>query len=82
MLQNKSVQDENEEDNEENIYLLGCTELAAFESKLDTHCIAYFKQQDVDIRLCDLHSLSNAPNKRTFNAENVEEYTTKTLPSR
>eukprot|EP00957_Ditylum_brightwellii_P076612 5822987-Ditylum_brightwellii.AAC.1 len=39
MLQNKNVQGKNEEDNGENIYLLSCADLAAFESKLDTHFI-------------------------------------------
>eukprot|EP00957_Ditylum_brightwellii_P103363 7877045-Ditylum_brightwellii.AAC.1 len=34
MLQNKNVLVENEEDNGENIYLLFCVDLAAFESKL------------------------------------------------
>eukprot|EP00957_Ditylum_brightwellii_P056003 4244149-Ditylum_brightwellii.AAC.1 len=46
MLQNKNVQGKNEENNEDNIYLLGCVDLAAFESKLDTHFITYFEQQD------------------------------------
>eukprot|EP00957_Ditylum_brightwellii_P140872 10731079-Ditylum_brightwellii.AAC.1 len=32
MLQNKNVQVENEEDNEGNNYLLGCANMAAFES--------------------------------------------------
>eukprot|EP00957_Ditylum_brightwellii_P005406 412282-Ditylum_brightwellii.AAC.1 len=32
MLQNKNVQVENEEDNKEDNYLLGCADLAAFES--------------------------------------------------
>eukprot|EP00957_Ditylum_brightwellii_P058563 4440779-Ditylum_brightwellii.AAC.1 len=69
MLQNENIQGKNEEDNEENIHLLGCTYLAAFESKLDTHFITYFKQQDVDTRLCGLQSLNNASIKRTFSAK-------------
>eukprot|EP00957_Ditylum_brightwellii_P139463 10629219-Ditylum_brightwellii.AAC.1 len=32
MFQNENVQGKNEEDNEENINLLGCADLAAFES--------------------------------------------------
>eukprot|EP00957_Ditylum_brightwellii_P122915 9371526-Ditylum_brightwellii.AAC.1 len=32
MLQNKNVEAENEEDNEGNDYLLGCADMAAFES--------------------------------------------------
>eukprot|EP00957_Ditylum_brightwellii_P056503 4283844-Ditylum_brightwellii.AAC.1 len=46
MLQNKNVQVENEEDNEVNSYLLGCANMAAFESKLGTHFITYFEQQE------------------------------------
>eukprot|EP00957_Ditylum_brightwellii_P122247 9322016-Ditylum_brightwellii.AAC.2 len=74
MLRNENVQGKNEDNNnekdknEEEIYLLGCADLAAFESKLNTHFITYFKQQDVDTGLCSLHSLNNASNKRTFSA--------------
>eukprot|EP00957_Ditylum_brightwellii_P081719 6216663-Ditylum_brightwellii.AAC.1 len=68
MLRNNYIHDKNEEDNnEEDIYLLGCEDLATFESKLDTHFITYFEQQDVDTRLCGLHSLNNASSKRGFN---------------
>eukprot|EP00957_Ditylum_brightwellii_P059850 4543663-Ditylum_brightwellii.AAC.1 len=66
MLQNKNVQVENEEDNEENNYPLGCANLVAFESKLNTHFITYFEQQDVDTILRSLHSFNNALNKRSF----------------
>eukprot|EP00957_Ditylum_brightwellii_P103177 7863431-Ditylum_brightwellii.AAC.1 len=66
MLQNENVQVENEEDNEGNRHLLGCVGMAAFESKLRTHFITYFKQQEVGNRLCDLHSLNNTANKRIF----------------
>eukprot|EP00957_Ditylum_brightwellii_P093003 7080918-Ditylum_brightwellii.AAC.1 len=59
MLQNESVQAENEEDNEGNSYLLGCADMAAFESKLSTHFITYFE-------LCGLQILNNASNRRTF----------------
>eukprot|EP00957_Ditylum_brightwellii_P007163 544025-Ditylum_brightwellii.AAC.1 len=69
MLQNENVQGKNKENDEENIYLLGCADLAAFELKLDTHFITYFEQQDVDTRLCRLHSLNNASNKRAFSAK-------------
>eukprot|EP00957_Ditylum_brightwellii_P088390 6732365-Ditylum_brightwellii.AAC.1 len=58
MLQNKNAQGANEEDN-----------FTAFESKLNRHSITYFKQQDVDTRLCGLHSLNNESNKRTFSAK-------------
>eukprot|EP00957_Ditylum_brightwellii_P012579 950446-Ditylum_brightwellii.AAC.1 len=74
ILQNKNVQGKNEEDdneednNKEGICLLGCADLAAFESKLDMHFITYFKQRDVDTRPCSLHNLNNVSNKRTFNA--------------
>ena len=40
--------------------------MAAFESKLNTHFITYFEQQEVGTRLCNLNSLNNASNKRTF----------------
>eukprot|EP00957_Ditylum_brightwellii_P175422 13354202-Ditylum_brightwellii.AAC.1 len=43
MQQNKNVQVENEEDIEVNNYLLGCADMAAFESKLNTWCITYFE---------------------------------------
>eukprot|EP00957_Ditylum_brightwellii_P033846 2565126-Ditylum_brightwellii.AAC.1 len=46
MLQNKNVWVENEEDNEGNNYLLGCANIAAFESKLNAHFITYFEQQE------------------------------------
>jgi hypothetical protein len=69
MLQNKNVQVDNEEDNEGNNYLLGCANMAAFESMLNTHFITCFEQQEVGNRLCDLHSLNNASNKRTFKEE-------------
>eukprot|EP00957_Ditylum_brightwellii_P119731 9135346-Ditylum_brightwellii.AAC.1 len=44
MLRNKNLQDENQED----INLLGCKSVAAFKSKLETHFITYFEQQDVN----------------------------------
>eukprot|EP00957_Ditylum_brightwellii_P051685 3918972-Ditylum_brightwellii.AAC.1 len=65
-LQSEKIQFENEEDNEVNNYLLSCANLAEFESKFNTHFITYFKQQNVDTRLCGLHSLNNAKNKRAF----------------
>eukprot|EP00957_Ditylum_brightwellii_P193979 14773076-Ditylum_brightwellii.AAC.1 len=43
--------------------------MAAFESKLNTHFIACFEQQDVGTRLCSLQSLNNASNKMTFKEE-------------
>eukprot|EP00957_Ditylum_brightwellii_P186450 14195680-Ditylum_brightwellii.AAC.1 len=43
--------------------------MAAFESKLNTHFITYFKQQEVGTRLCGLHSLNNTSNQRTFKEE-------------
>eukprot|EP00957_Ditylum_brightwellii_P004984 379409-Ditylum_brightwellii.AAC.1 len=46
MIQNKNVQVEIEEDIEVNNYLLGCANMEAFESKLNTHFITYFEQQD------------------------------------
>eukprot|EP00957_Ditylum_brightwellii_P188541 14353685-Ditylum_brightwellii.AAC.1 len=46
MLQSKNVQVENEEDNKGNNYLLSCANMAAFESKLNTHFITYFKWQE------------------------------------
>eukprot|EP00957_Ditylum_brightwellii_P006886 520881-Ditylum_brightwellii.AAC.1 len=52
--------------------------MAAFESKLSTHFITYFEQQDAGTRLCGLHSLNNATNKRTFKEEmlwNVQQST-------
>eukprot|EP00957_Ditylum_brightwellii_P016017 1206837-Ditylum_brightwellii.AAC.1 len=46
MLQNKNVQVENEEENKGNNHLLGCANMAEFESKLNTHFITYFEQQE------------------------------------
>eukprot|EP00957_Ditylum_brightwellii_P208899 15359454-Ditylum_brightwellii.AAC.1 len=47
MLWIKNGQDKNKEyNNEEDIYLFDCADLSTFESKLDTHFITYFKQQD------------------------------------
>eukprot|EP00957_Ditylum_brightwellii_P150525 11461940-Ditylum_brightwellii.AAC.1 len=69
MLQNKNVQVENEEDNEGNMYLFGCADMAAFESKLSIHFITYFEQQEVGNRLCGLCSLNNASNRRTVKEE-------------
>eukprot|EP00957_Ditylum_brightwellii_P132029 10066948-Ditylum_brightwellii.AAC.1 len=43
MLQNKNAQVENEEDIEGNNYILGCADMAAFESKSNTHFITYFE---------------------------------------
>eukprot|EP00957_Ditylum_brightwellii_P105444 8038622-Ditylum_brightwellii.AAC.1 len=50
MLQSKNVQVKNEEDNEGSNYLLGCANMAAFESKLNTHAITYFEQQEQSAR--------------------------------
>eukprot|EP00957_Ditylum_brightwellii_P170285 12962225-Ditylum_brightwellii.AAC.1 len=58
MLQNKNVQVENEEDIEVSNYLLGCANMAAFESKLNAHFIIYFEQQDVGTGLCGLTVLT------------------------
>eukprot|EP00957_Ditylum_brightwellii_P154301 11742310-Ditylum_brightwellii.AAC.1 len=69
MPQNKNLQVENEKDIEVNNYLLGCADMASFEAKLNTHFITYFEGQDVDTRLCGLHSLNNASDKRTFKEE-------------
>ena len=63
MLRNENVQLEN---NNGNRHLLGCVDMGAFESKLKTHFITYFERQDVGNRLCGLHSLNNAANKRVF----------------
>eukprot|EP00957_Ditylum_brightwellii_P081218 6178190-Ditylum_brightwellii.AAC.1 len=52
--------------NQEKINLIGCENVATFDSKLETHFITYFKQQDVNTRLCGLHSLNNSCNKRAF----------------
>eukprot|EP00957_Ditylum_brightwellii_P167777 12772081-Ditylum_brightwellii.AAC.1 len=46
MLRNENVQVENEEDNKGNRHLLGCVDMAAFESKLKTHFITYFERQE------------------------------------
>eukprot|EP00957_Ditylum_brightwellii_P133207 10156495-Ditylum_brightwellii.AAC.1 len=62
MLWKKTLQNENQED----IKLLGCENFAVFDSKLETHFITYFKQQDLNTQLCGLHRLKNSCNKRAF----------------
>eukprot|EP00957_Ditylum_brightwellii_P048457 3676997-Ditylum_brightwellii.AAC.1 len=43
--------------------------MAAFEPKLSTHFITYFERQEIGNRLCGLHSLNNASNRRIFKEE-------------
>eukprot|EP00957_Ditylum_brightwellii_P001159 91311-Ditylum_brightwellii.AAC.1 len=46
--------------------------MATFESKLSTHFITYFEQQEVGNGLCGLHSLNDASNRRTFKEEMLQ----------
>ena len=69
ILRNENVNVNNEESNDRDNHLLGCTDMEAFQNKLKTHFITYFEKQAPDSHLCGLHSLNNAVNTRMFNED-------------